>query len=685
MSLAPIVLFVYNRPWHTEQTLAALSKNDLAGESVLYIYADGAKKNATGEQIEKIKEVRNLIKSKQWCKEVYIIESDKNKGLADSIISGVTNIINQYGKVIVLEDDVIVSKGFLKFMNDALLLYENEENVAVISAHGFFETKSSYFMTYGDCWGWGTWKKVWETTSWDTDLLLSKIEKLSVKKLRQFNFGNNPIFYKMLKDQKEGKIDSWAIKFYASNFLNNRLTFYPHKSLTANIGLDEGTHNHGGKRYNFNDVKLLEYQKVIKQKVKRNKKAEKLRSKPYNKQETTLIRKSIKKITNKLLSYFGYKILKIKPIKEKFVILNNVYNTDYNKNVLVSYLKSPFLENLGHSHTNVWECKTAADIFNELGYNVDVIEYSEQNYSIDFEKYQVIYGFGQPFEDVFYSNCSEKIKKIFYSTGCCPYYSNEQSVFKLMEFYKEKGIILPQSSRLLTNVWTLQCFMSDLIVVLGNDFVVKTFLNITPNINVQHLPIFYWDVYDIDLSQKDYGITKRHFLWFGSSGLLHKGLDILIDIFSKRNDIFLHICGASKSEKKFFDYYQPIIDRSSNIIEHGFLDINSSEFRKLMNLCAFVLFPSISEGGAPATVNVMANGGLIPIISKSSGLDVEDFGYVFEDIEENVIRQMINQALNLSETELYEKSNFVKTSVREYYKYENYTKNLKDILWSVLK
>jgi len=390
----------------------------------------------------------------------------------------------------------------------------------------------------------------------------------------------------------------------------------------------------------------------------------------------------LKKTANKLLSYIGYQIQKIKPIKKN--ILYNVFHSNYSRKILISYIQRPFILGVNKQHSNMLECYTAAEIFHKNGYQVDVAEYMSQD-SIDYDQYEVVYGFGYPLERAFYSDCAEKIKKIYYSTGCCNFYQNKNTALKILKFQKEKHKIIPQSGRLVYHFWTLQFIMPDLNVCLGNQFVSNTYLEINPDLNIRTLLIFYWDVYDIDLSQKDFQEAKKHFLWFGSEGLLHKGLDILIDIFSKRDDIFLHICGASKSEKKFFEYYQPIIDKSNNIIEHGFLDISSDNFKEIMDLCAFCCFPSVSEGGAAASVNVMANGGLIPIASKSSGVDIEDFGFVFEDIDEKVIVEMINQALSLSDTELYEKSNFVKTSVRECYTYENYKKNLTDIILSELK
>jgi len=381
----------------------------------------------------------------------------------------------------------------------------------------------------------------------------------------------------------------------------------------------------------------------------------------------------IKSMIKKIFSLLGYSI---EPSKK---ILKNVFNTNFKKNVLISYIQQPFLQGIKKTHTNYLECYTAAEIFRDLGYNIDVIDYMSKR-EIVYDNYSIVYGFGYPLENVFYSICAKKIKKIYYSTEACPFYSNKVGGLKIMKFYQEKGEIIPTSARLRSHFWTLQIIMPDLNIALGNNFTANTYLEINHNMNIKMLPIFYYDCYEIDLSRKNFKEAKKHFIWFGSSGLLHKGLDILIDIFSARDDLFLHICGASKGEKQFFDYYQAIIERSHNIIDHGFVDIDSSDFKKLMDLCAFVLFPSVSESGCAGVVSVMANGGLIPIISKASGLDIEEFGYVFENIEESVILEYINEVLGLSEEQLYEKSLTVKSNVRDIYSYKNYRQNLQKIL-----
>ena len=154
---------MYNRPWHTKQTLEALMQNDLAEHSNLYIYCDGPKTNTSEGDSQKIKEVRQVIRKKQWCKEVHIVEQKKNMGLAESVITGVTEIVNKHGKIIVLEDDIVTAKGFLRYMNEALEMYKHEEKVFGVSGHTFVESKqlpTTYFLPIGTSWGWATWEKI---------------------------------------------------------------------------------------------------------------------------------------------------------------------------------------------------------------------------------------------------------------------------------------------------------------------------------------------------------------------------------------------------------------------------------------------------------------------------------------------------------------------------------------------
>lgn len=248
MQLAPIVLFVYNRPWHTKETIEALRKNNLASESELIVFSDGAKNDL--DEI-KVREVRQYINSISGFKTVTISTRDENWGLAKSVIAGVTEVVNKHGKVIVLEDDLVTASCFLKYMNEALEMYEHEEKV--ISIHGYvYPIKNilpeTFFIKGADCWGWATWKRGWGIFQSDGAKLLAELEGKSLSD--EFDFNKSYGYSEMLKEQIRGRNNSWAVRWYASAFLKNKLTLYPGKSLIQNIGFDgEGTHADSSKVY----------------------------------------------------------------------------------------------------------------------------------------------------------------------------------------------------------------------------------------------------------------------------------------------------------------------------------------------------------------------------------------------------------------------------------------------------
>jgi hypothetical protein len=245
---APIVLFVYNRPWHTEQTVTALLKNDLAAASDLIVYSDAPKNDAAAQKVEG---VRSFIKGIHGFKSVSIIEREKNWGLADNIIDGVTFVIKKHGKAIVLEDDIVTSPFFLRYMNEALDFYDKEEKVWHINGYMFpvDTTKlSDTFFTKGMfCWGWGTWKRAWQHYKRDPEKLPSQFSK---EMIRDFNYDGTNNFFGQILANKDSKLHTWAIFWYATIFLNNGLCLCSKNSLTQNIGQD-GSGMHSGKTNSF--------------------------------------------------------------------------------------------------------------------------------------------------------------------------------------------------------------------------------------------------------------------------------------------------------------------------------------------------------------------------------------------------------------------------------------------------
>lgn len=241
MSCAPIVLFVYNRPDHVRNVIWSLVQNELAVKSEIFIYSDAAK----GKEDEKyVQEVRNYINSINGFSKVHIIEREKNWGLARNIIDGVGNLISKYGKIIVLEDDLILSPYFLQFMNDALCVYENEDKVAHIHGCEFFNDTTlpdTFLIKWAGSWGWGTWEKSWRLFNEDGNLLLEELKNRRLTKT--FDFNNAYGYTRMLQKQVEGKNNSWAIRWNASLFLKDKLSLNAGKSLVKNVGFDgSGTH-----------------------------------------------------------------------------------------------------------------------------------------------------------------------------------------------------------------------------------------------------------------------------------------------------------------------------------------------------------------------------------------------------------------------------------------------------------
>ena len=250
MTLSPIALFVYKRPHHTRKTLESLMANAEFSDSPLYVFCDGAKRK---KDIPLVRETRELIRSYE-LDNATIIEREENMGLANSIITGVTELCNKYGRVIVVEDDLYLSPYFLKYMNTALDTYEEYDEVMHISGYMFpvrGQLPDTFFYRATSCWGWGTWKRAWDKFKPDAHTLLAGFKNR--KKRREFDIQGSMKYYRMLILQAIGMSDSWAIRWYASVFLNNGLCLHPGKSLVNNIGHDDsGVHSDCTNVYDVN-------------------------------------------------------------------------------------------------------------------------------------------------------------------------------------------------------------------------------------------------------------------------------------------------------------------------------------------------------------------------------------------------------------------------------------------------
>ena len=233
---APIILFTYRRAAHTKRCIESLKQSHLASESILYIFSDAAK---GGADMVDVLAVRSYIKSISGFKEVIIEEATQNRGLADSVIYGVGKVLEKHGRAIVLEDDLVLSPHFLSYMNEALEMYKEVEEVININSHVLSSPMAfddNFLISFANSWGWATWKRGWRYFEPDANKLLEKIKE--EKREREFDMGYH--FTRMLKEQCNGKINSWAVRWNASLFVNRKLSLNVGKPLVTNSGFGAG-------------------------------------------------------------------------------------------------------------------------------------------------------------------------------------------------------------------------------------------------------------------------------------------------------------------------------------------------------------------------------------------------------------------------------------------------------------
>lgn len=240
-SLAPIALFAYNRPDHLRRVSEALARNPEANASRLVVYSDAPKNSAAAGAVA---QVRTLARGIRGFAAVELVERESNQGVARSIIEGVSSLTARFGRVIVLEDDLLPSGHFLAYMNGALDLYQDASAVASVAGYFFPVTAplpDTFFVRSADCWGWATWARAWAEFEPSGEKLLGELRRRRLE--REFDFDGSYPYTRMLEEQIQGRNDSWAVRWYASAFLRGRLTLYPRSSQVQNIGADgSGVH-----------------------------------------------------------------------------------------------------------------------------------------------------------------------------------------------------------------------------------------------------------------------------------------------------------------------------------------------------------------------------------------------------------------------------------------------------------
>lgn len=383
----------------------------------------------------------------------------------------------------------------------------------------------------------------------------------------------------------------------------------------------------------------------------------------------------------------NFEVIK-KPLKifkntfKKRIIYNYFYRS-YQSTALLSYITHPF-RSQSLSHTNYFEAMSIAKVLDELGYKVDIIDYDSVNNNLDLSQYQIIIGFGDIFQRYFDEN-NKQAKTIYYGTGMHVCFQNTATMKRLKDVFDKKGQWITQSTRYVEKTWSYQTSLVDGMIVLGNEVCVDSYRRHYKGDIFHVLAPYYLTQNAMQIFERRTVLANKHFLWFGSAGLIHKGLDLLLDFFRNNPDLTLHICGNIFNETKFVECYKDELTKYRNIIVHGFVDISSPKFKEILQQCSFAIFPSCSEGGSPSVVTVIGNGALIPIISKETTVATAGNEVVIEQLNYDGIRQAVDKVVNMDEVTIKELQLKNYEYVKSYHNQDAYYKNLKQSIKKILE
>ncbi|EGQ9884109.1 TPA: glycosyltransferase [Vibrio vulnificus] len=382
-----------------------------------------------------------------------------------------------------------------------------------------------------------------------------------------------------------------------------------------------------------------------------------------------------------------YNNLKVKIKKSSFFLkiyeslfqrdLVNIFSSNLDRKVLFSYSTYHFRNGNYVKHSNYSESLVIAKIFHSLGYKVDVVNNNRLT-KLDLSSYDVIFGEGLPLYQAL--ECETQAIKIYYGTGSHPFHCTQQSISRLIDFYRKKTFLATGSLRTNDYRWGIAASLADSVICIGNEVTKKTFKE-QGALSVYTLdPSFHARDDALTIGQlKDFNVCRRSVLWFGSYGLLHKGLDLAVEAFRENPSWTLHICGYTDAEKDLLD----AIHLPENVVVHGFVNVFSEDFKRLCNDCGFVLLPSCSEGIATAVITAVANGAMIPLVTDESGFDTNGNGFKIELNAESIAKvlSMINE---LSSDTLKQMSLDVQIKTLRRYTIENYKNNMRRSLKEIL-
>ncbi len=652
-SVVPCVVFAFNRPDNLETVLAALRAQDI---DRLIVFVDGSRDDADVELVERS---RAIAKDVDWVdRELHF--RDQNRGLP-GLADNVSTVMSVHESAIFVEDDCLPMPSFYSFMRQTLARYEAESKV--FSIGGYQPIPYKYFKDYPYslvssarflCWAWATWQDRWALVApylssyWELFDGLTNVPELAGDDLGS-----------MARACAEGSDESWAVKVAISTLWLGQVHLLPTRGLVRNTGIGGGTHResrrstHRRERGHNNNVYEHSLENIVwLENVELNSDyGERLRQfvatpgLPLVSRVKSVLRRwpllvslwrSIRYTESKLRK----RLFKPPPERLYHLDLREGRSELLTKRALLSYVVHPFSiprdDPRFLRHINIWHAQEIVRILNQLGYTVDVVDFRDTSF-VPRKRYDLFVGHGGINFQRIAQRLPDSAAKIYFSTGCYWKFHNGQELSRVAALRERRGVDLPPD-RLIKDSEEGALLAADGVVGLGNGFTRHTYARFSPVTMVNSTALFD-DRYEPDRKHFDKG--RKHFLYFAGAGNVHKGLDLLLEAFvGLEQDLWI----CSSIDQRFAQAYSDELHNRSNVHLVGWIQPRSARFYELMNTCDWVILPSCAEGGSHSVVECM-NQGLIPVVSRACGLDVEDYGVVLDPC---TIEEMVRVVRKLS-------------------------------------
>jgi glycosyltransferase involved in cell wall biosynthesis len=372
----------------------------------------------------------------------------------------------------------------------------------------------------------------------------------------------------------------------------------------------------------------------------------------------------------------GYDVKLKEPVRESEIVIENFFRTSYSKNALISYIVYPFIDKVKNYHSNNQECFAIAEILKELEFNVDIIHWDNTTY-LPKKNYNLVIDNHNNLERLL-PFLTENATKIFHATNAHWLYQNWVEFERYYDFFLQKAISIPPP-RIMTPANSAE--YSDFISIFGNDFTKSTYGRHSKKMH--QLPMSVTTIPEINI-QKDFSAARTRFVWLNSHGALLKGLDIVIDAFTMLPHLDLYICGDLERDATFRNTLGAQLSKAANIKTVGWVEVDSSLFKKITSECAWVLSTSFSEGGGGSTLNCMAKG-LIPVVTRTVSLTLpEETGFYLENNNSEDLADLLSKISTLEDSVLRKMSRNAFEFVSTNHTIENFKTRYKEFLIEVL-